>query len=168
MNADKLIGQIAEGVASDIEGDVWNALLADIHAYAMTAWTFHWRAGGPNYYADHELFGRLYKEAHECLDSIAETAIGTADDDMYINVNHWASKTAECVQKSVGGRDADSINFPDILFDMASAALHRIHFSLDALNNEGRKTDGTEDLLQGLANKFQSHVYLLQQRRRRG
>lgn len=52
-------------------------LWAHLHAAHRLYWTLHWQARGPAFYADHELFGRLYGARPAEIDSLAEMIAST-------------------------------------------------------------------------------------------
>jgi DNA-binding ferritin-like protein len=138
--------------------EAFEALSSYLRAlYQLLQW-MHWRSKGSPFYGDHLLFQRLYEETSKEMDSIAEKSIGLTND---INVVAPAQNSADAAQLLKGF---------DVTVEGALRAEHgfielikRIHDGLGEL-----LTDGLDNLLQGIADTHEGHVYLLQQRLSQG
>lgn len=117
----------------------------------------HWKSSGDNYYGDHLLFERLYEDVQEELDAVAEKILGVSDNPELINIDSDSAATAKLLKKILSSDK-----------DYAKQAIAAEQGLLDLIKDIMSKdtTDGMEDMLQGIANKHEEHLYLLQQRNR--
>jgi starvation-inducible DNA-binding protein len=142
-------------------------LLAFQHALAIIHHTAHWQTCGGHFYADHLLFERLYNDAQEAVDGLAERVVGLTGRPDYVNVCNQVHFIHEIVE-ALFGEPSDSVPSPDELVNtslkgetMYLGALAKIK---QVIEDAGGLTDGLEDLLQGTASKHEEFVYLLKQR----
>jgi len=136
-------------------------LLACLQALAMLHQSHHWSTRGSSFYADHLLFERLYNESLESIDQVAERAVGLGQPSAisaYHQVQHintylqsfgFATTASEMVNVSLNAETA------------GLAILSNVMASLEA---QGHLSHGVSNLLEGVADKHESFVYLLQQR----
>lgn len=124
----------------------------------------HWTAMGDSYYGDHQLFQRLYEGINPEIDSIAEKAIGLGCTD-----NVSLTLTNSQVLKLIMGHGSAS-TIPRSS-DLASLSLKAEYNFLavmkhlcDSLKESGMMTHGLDNLLAGIEDKHEGHVYLLKQR----
>lgn len=124
----------------------------------------HWISKGDTFYADHQLFSRLYDAASGEIDSVAEKAVGlgsTSNVDISLRVSQ--------LQKLVQGYGMTStIPQPTELAKRSYLAEMNFIKVLDILINSmkenGTLTNGLDNMLQGIADGHESAVYLLKQR----
>lgn len=144
-------------------------LLAYLRALAHIHQTHHWQTSGPTFYADHQLFERLYKESLEFIDQVAERLVGLGKPGA-VNA-HQQIDWMHQVVKVICGNDAggDSPNkmvqhslMGEVIF------LGYLAKILEDLEETGQVSPGTRNLLEGLADKHESFVYLLKQRHEGG
>lgn len=139
-------------------------LLVHLKFLAMVHQTHHWTAKGDPFYGDHLLFERLYNETTEDIDDLAEKTVGLGNE---ANVNlslqlqqinqlvqgYGAASTipssSELARRSLGA---------EVAFLRCAAAM------ADSLHEHGLLTRGLDNMLQGLEDRHESHVYLLKQR----
>lgn len=124
----------------------------------------HWISMGDPYYGDHLLFQRLYGDVVEEIDGIAEKAIGlgsTANVDLQL-VNAQ-------VLKLISGQGSASM-IPQSS-DLAKKSLMAelsflkvVDHALLHLSETGLLTSGLSNMLEGIADVHEGHVYLLKQR----
>ena len=69
----RVIGLEAEAAEKVVEH--LNALLADYHLHYQRLRNFHWNVSGPNFFTLHNQFEKLYNEAFETIDDIAERVL---------------------------------------------------------------------------------------------
>jgi DNA-binding ferritin-like protein len=126
--------------------------------------TAHWTAKGTPSYADHLLYERLYKENSEELDSYIEQFIPLGGEQI-ANPLSLFQLSAQKIQKLIQFEGEPS---PE---DLAKAALHSELFLLanlkklyKLLKEEKKLSMGADDLLMGMYQQHESHVYLLKQR----
>lgn len=133
-------------------------VLSDVHK------THHWISSGDAFYGDHLLFQRLYDEIVDEIDSVAERAVGLGGP-ANVNINLVAHQVVNCIAQNTV---VATIPQPDQLFAESlrreKAFLDVIDHLLNSMTMRGTLTNGIENLVQGIADTHESHVYLLQQR----
>ena len=122
---------------------------------------FHWRSSGPNYYGDHLLYDRIYNDIADEVDKIAEKTIGIENDSDAIGPESDTKMTAELVSKFTSDGDKPS-EFPE-----QGIVAQKGFLKLISELMTGNPSDGVQNLLQGIADKHEEHLYLLQQRVRK-
>lgn len=142
--------------------------LVFVRALAQIHQGHHWLTQGESYYADHLLFERLYNETAEEADQIAEKAVGVGCPQDKLHPGLQASLIAKTVHMFCGdGLTQQEIN-PHIFMESSLKAEEHFIASLAAIaaemKNQGDLTRGTDNLLAGIEDKHESHVYLLKQR----
>lgn len=142
--------------------------LVFVRALAQIHQGHHWLTHGEAYYADHLLFERLYNETAEEADQIAEKAVGVGCPQDKLHPGLQASLIAKTVHMFCGdGLTQQEIN-PHIFMESSLKAEEHFIASLAAIaaemKNHGELTRGTDNLLAGIEDKHESHVYLLKQR----
>jgi DNA-binding ferritin-like protein len=128
--------------------------LSQIYQYA------HWKSAGSNYYGDHLLYERLYNNTYSAIDTVAEKAIGVVNDAV-INPIDDCKTTAAIVNKFCSG-EFNPENFSEICI-AAEKQLITLIEKLMATD----LSDGVENMLQGIADVHEGHLYLLQQRNKK-
>lgn len=151
-----------KAMAADYEGLYgWmSALLTSLRAAAVIHQTHHWQTRGQSFYGDHLLFERLYNDTVPAIDSVAERLVGlggVALVDPVTQTRHLARCIAQCYEGSSG-------NLVQVSLHKEYKVLEAIKIVLGVLKNAGLLTDGTENLLQDIADKHEEFVYLLKQR----
>lgn len=53
-------------------GNSMKVVLADTFGMFLNSWYFHWNVEGPNFSEYHKMFGEIYGELFEAVDSVAE------------------------------------------------------------------------------------------------
>ena len=141
------------------------ALLTYLRALAFVHQTHHWQTRGPTFFADHQLFDRLYNDTLPMIDKIAERCVGAGSPslvnpviqsthqlliikDLY-NAAPMQAETEQCVL----------ISFKGVLRFLV---LLRIAYGL--LEKKGMLSHGIDNLVQDIADKSEEFVYLLKQR----
>lgn len=122
----------------------------------------HWRASGPNYYGDHLLYERLYEDIDDEVDLLAEKAVGIFGSDT-IGPNKTVEETAH-ITKNLISDDASSDEFPNLAIDAEKKFIKVVSEALKVMSEDDEATDGIDNLLQGVVDKHEEHLYLLQQR----
>ena len=125
--------------------------LATVHQIA------HWTTNGVNFYEDHLLFERIYGQANEDLDSIAEKTVGIFGDtcltleDFVKDMNEFISKVSgnDYIEKSLNAEK----NYLELITN-----------TYNKLKDMKVITLGVDDLLMSTASSHETSVYLLQQR----
>jgi len=124
----------------------------------------HWTCMGDPYYGDHLLFQRLYDGVTKEIDTVAEKAIGlgcTGNVDLQL-VNSQVLKLI-CGQGSASMIPQTS--------DLAKKSLMAemnfikvIDHVISSLEECGLLTSGLSNMLEGIADVHEGHIYLLKQR----
>jgi DNA-binding ferritin-like protein len=142
------------------EGDVkeFKLLLSFLRALSHIYQYMHWRSAGTNYYGDHLLYERLYNSATEGIDAVAEKVIGITNDSASIHPIEDIKFTSAIVTKFVKGE------FNPESFSEIGIAAEKELIKLIKKMMSGGQSDGVENMLQGIADKHEGHLYLLQQR----
>lgn len=110
---------------------------------------------GPAFFADHKFLGKLYAAYEEAYDSIIEREIGLGEELSIPEITKNACSLFDSVAK-----DADATTF----FKRLLATEKQICAQI-AKDMQGA-SDGTQNLLQGLADDSEKRQYLLKQRSR--
>ncbi len=137
-------------------------LLSYLQALSLLHQAAHWSTAGEASYGDHLLFQRLYEESQDFIDQVAERTIGSGLVPA-INASSQASLMAECLKLlQKGARDRISISLRAEL-----CCLRLIELVSAELEQRGCLSLGISNLLEGLADRHETFVYLLQQRTKR-
>jgi len=132
--------------------------LAEVHQ------NHHWTCAGDPYYGDHQLFARLYDTVKGEIDSVAEKSIGlgtTCNVDLNLMIHQLSKLVSGYGMTSTIPQPSDlarrslmaEMNFLKVIDQM-----------LNCLEENGMLTNGLDNLLQGIADTHESHIYLLKQR----
>jgi len=140
---------------------MWENLIAKARTLAMYYHTAHWQVHGSLYYSDHLLFERLYNSSNEDIDKLAERAIGITGDISVVNLNNILHIVC-----------SEAIKLPyecheNIQYAQAALLLEKEFISLLNECESCAESVGTKDLLAGISDKHEEHVYLLSQRVRK-
>lgn len=136
-------------------------VLATLQAAALVHQTNHWSTRGSTFYGDHLLFERLYSESQELIDQVAEKAIGSGEV-AWIDVVELANVTAGIVV-AMRASIPEAPDRASISLAAEAFVLDELKRTLDGYENEGKLTPGISNLLEGVADKHESFVYLLKQ-----
>lgn len=133
------------------------------HLYALHQ-NHHWVAMGDPYYGDHLLFQRLYEGTVEEIDGVAEKAIGLGcTSNVDLQLVH-----SQLLKLVTGADGASTIPQSSDLAKKSLMAelnfLKVVEHSISSLKECGLLTPGLANMLEGIADKHEGHVYLLKQR----
>jgi DNA-binding ferritin-like protein len=149
----------------DMPMSLLSVLLAFLRGESLIHQAHHWQSQGPNYYGDHLLFDRLYEGVVEDIDKVAERMVGAGNTILAHPVLH-AKHVSAVVQSFYA--DAPPNPTPDEHALLSLRAVLRTLIVLKlvygALEQHGLLSHGMDNLLQGVADKHEEHVYLLKQR----
>ncbi len=139
-------------------------LLACLRAASHIHQTHHWQTSGPEYYADHLLFERLYDEGQEFIDQVAERAVG-GDSIERVDAVEQVDKVGEKVHKAYseasGGSPQDMVRRSLAIENMV---IENIKTAINTLSSTDSLSAGTSNLLEGIADTHETFLYLLKQR----
>lgn len=124
----------------------------------------HWTAMGDPFYGDHLLFQRLYDGILPEIDSVAEKSIGLGcTGNVEIHLQH-----SQLLKLVTGFGGASTIPQSSDLAKKSLMAemnfLSAMKHLCDSLKECGLMTHGLDNLLAGIEDKHEGHVYLLKQR----
>jgi starvation-inducible DNA-binding protein len=142
------------------DGSTLGDLLGALQGAALLHQSHHWSTRGRTFFADHLLFERLYNESLEVIDQVAERLIGLGGPVIQANVQ--AGMILAFVQKCGLARTPDEMVATSLRGELAILTL--VDRVLTAFEQSDALTHGTSNLLEGVADKHESFVYLLQQR----
>ena len=139
-------------------------LVGILRAAALVHQSHHWQTCGTAQYGDHLLFERFYNESVGFIDQVAERAVGAGGDGLVcpklqadmipVLVRHWCRSP---VPPSPDEMVRQSLEVERCVLDCLETARTR-------LEEKNCLSSGTDNLLQGVADKHEEFVYLLQQR----
>jgi hypothetical protein len=130
----------------------------------------HWIAKGDTFYGDHQLFQWLYDTVTTEIDALAEKAVGLGSER---NVDVLLLNRQ--LERLLTNRYGSSSTIPQVS-EFARRSLEAEQWfvgSVDVLvkkieGNAGLMTLGLENMLAGLADAHEGHIYLLRQRCAKG
>lgn len=141
-----------------------SVILVQLKFLAFVHQNHHWVTKGDPFYGDHLLFARLYEGTIADVDSIAEKAIGlgsTANVDLPLT-------TSQLMKLVQGYGMTSTIPQPTELAKRSYLAemnfLKTVAHLAEHLKECGLMTRGLDNLLAGIEDKHEGHVYLLKQR----
>ena len=124
----------------------------------------HWTSMGDPFYGDHLLFQRLYQATVEEIDGLAEKAIGLGNT---TSVN-LTLQTSQLLKLVTSEGTASMIPTSSDLAKKSLMAemnfLKVIDVMMSCLQECGLLTPGLSNMLEGIADVHEGHVYLLKQR----
>jgi len=140
-------------------------LLACVRAEAMIHQAHHWQTRGSSYYGDHLLFERVYGEVNGAIDGLAERAVGSGH---HVLVQPLMQMSHMVVFTKLFYSDAPVSPEPEEMPLLSLRALLKsmllLQLAYESLQARGLLSNGTDNLLQDLADKQESLAYLLKQR----
>ena len=135
---------------------------------AMIAWfhAAHHVTKGTGFAGDHvNLYGEIYTTLDEDLDGIVEKGIGLTGDETLADPVSSLSMAAGLLAQQPAAANQDAETIACNAFEVIKyyvKAIEGIYAQFEACG----MSLGLDDLLQGLANQYETYVYLLQQRSR--
>ena len=140
-------------------------LVAFLRAESLVHQAHHWQTSGPTFYADHQLFDRIYGGLPETIDKLAERMVGSGDSILAHPVLH-AKHVSAIVQSFYEGAPVDPSPSELPLISLRAVLRVLVVFKIlyKNLEAEGRLSGGTDNLLQGIEDQHEEFVYLLKQR----
>lgn len=150
-----------EEVAPNVEGLPLSlaSVAVTLRAVGMMHQAAHWQTKGLSFYGDHLLFERLYGVVGEEIDAVSEKTVALGDPVLVCPL-----KSSELAMELLAafGRACDVPDCEKLVKLSLEAERGLLQVLKSALQDD--ITDGVENLLQGIADKHEGHVYLLQQR----
>lgn len=141
------------------------SLLAFIRAAALVHQSHHWQTRGETSYGDHLLFERLYNETQSMVDGLAERMVGSGHHILahpILMAKHCSMVTQTFYRDA--GANPSAGTYPILSMRAVLRTLVALKSVYTRLDEGGLLSHGTDNLLQGLADKHEEFVYLLKQR----
>jgi DNA-binding ferritin-like protein len=158
---------VADNMISEWGGNPFSQLsvmLAYLEFLKKVHHTHHWIAKGDPFYGDHLLFQRLYEGVEDDIDVVAEKAVGLGT---IANVD-LNLVTAQCYRLVQNYGPSSTIPQPTELFRRSYQAemtfLKVVARLVESLKECGLLTRGLDNMIAGIEDKHETHVYLLKQR----
>jgi DNA-binding ferritin-like protein len=157
----KLMGMFPKGMEMAELG----ALVAVLRAASIIHQTHHWRSSGSSFYGDHLLFERLYNDSVGFIDQVAERSVGSGNRAL-VDARLQANLVHALINYWCSSADADDTDLGMIQESLSveHCVLGCLKSARYDLDQKGQLSDGTDNLLQGVSDKHEEFVYLLQQR----
>lgn len=141
-----------------------SVLLVNLRYLAALHQTNHWVARGDCFYGDHKLFEEIYNSVLEDIDAVAEKAVGLGSEhnvNLMLQIMQLGQVSKSCASPQVVPKTSDlakaslvaEFNFLKVL----TAALVCMRANKTC-------TEGVENLLQGIADRHEAHIYKLKRR----
>lgn len=133
------------------------SLLSLLRAQYMLYQNIHWEVSGPPFYGNHLLFQRLYESVQQDVDNLAEKVVA-----------HFGVQ-AVAMRKAMPEMDAFCRRWCQVESLSARAMVSEADFqrlvqkTLSVLETEGRLTIGVANLLEEMADRHETNMYLIQQ-----
>jgi DNA-binding ferritin-like protein len=127
--------------------------------------TNHHISKGDTFYSDHLLFERLYTEVEDEIDAMAEKAVGlgtTKNVNLHMVMTQLAQLVSEHSTYSVSVPRAEDLAHSSLYAEQRF--LHAITVVYASLEAKNQLTKGVDNMLAGLVDDHESHIYLLKQR----
>lgn len=139
-------------------------MLVHLRFLALVHQTNHWVSKSDSFYSDHLLFERLYNDVVGEIDSIAEKAIGLGNENN-VNVNLQVlqlTKLTQCLNTAPMIPQSNQLVNNSLSIERNFISV--IDYLIEKLKVRQMLTLGLENLLAGISDKHEEHVYLLKQR----
>ncbi|AWI13231.1 MULTISPECIES: Dps family protein [Bacillaceae] len=128
-----------------------NKLVADLNVLYMKIHHFHWFVKGPNFFTLHAKFEELYNEVTEHNDSIAERLLQLNEKPI--------STLKECLDLATV-KEASKVGTDVEMVEELVNDLETIDKELTATMELAGDDEGTADLLLGISESFQKHIWM--------
>ncbi len=128
-----------------------NKLVADLNVLYMKIHHFHWFVKGPNFFTLHAKFEELYNEVNEHNDSIAERLLQLNEKPI--------STLKECLDLATV-KEASKVGTDVEMVEELVNDLETIDKELTATMELAGDDEGTADLLLGISESFQKHIWM--------
>ena len=141
-----------------------SVILVLLRHLALLHQTHHWQAKGDPFYGDHLLFERLYGGVSGEIDQIAEKAVGLSGPES-VEMQLQVSQLQRLLQ---GVGTSSTIPQSSELAQRPLAAemnfIKSVEILMTMMQETGQMTKGLDNLLAGILDTHEGHVYLLKQR----
>jgi len=136
---------------------------------AMIAWfhAAHHVSKGASFGGDHvNVYGKIYTELEEDFDGIVEKGLGLTGDETLADPMSILSNAANQLAKYPTPASRSEEDIAMDAFELSQMYVDFLDQTYRQFETAGCLSIGLDDMLMGLANKYETYVYLLQQRTR--
>lgn len=130
-----------------------NQLLADYQIYYQNLRGFHWLILGNSFFQLHELFEKLYDEASETIDSIAERVLMLGETPLHTFESYL--KNAKLKQVENVRTSKESLNIVNENMQVLLSQVRKVA-DLASKNND----EGTLAIMSELISKYEKHLWM--------
>ena len=137
-----------------------------VHKAAMS-WhhAAHHVTKGKSFSGDHGLlFGRIYTEYQTDFDGIVEKVIGITNDEEAACPNRILEGASELLEAYRSPSNCDALTIATTALELTKDYINYLEQMFDALEDGGNLSLGLNDMIAAHANRYETHIYLLQQR----
>jgi len=149
-------GRLREAVSGSGQLHV---VLTALRKLYFAHWTAHWMSKGKNFYGDHDLFSRLYNGIANEIDSLAEKMV-----DMYGEDSVRLGAGMRALAMATSDWDESGEDMARRCLEAEREFQQTLKDAYRRLESIGRLTLGLDNFLQGIADKHETHTYLLGRR----
>jgi DNA-binding ferritin-like protein len=144
-------------------------VLVFLKALVVIHQSHHWLTYGETYFADHLLFERLYNQTVEDIDGVAEKAVGTGVPLDKMHPGLQSCMVAHIVKKFCGdGVKYTGSESPTAYLEASLKAESEFMACMaeiaKVMKERGDLSRGVDNMLAGIEDKHEGHLYLLKQR----
>lgn len=125
----------------------------------------HWIVSGQTSFQDHLLFQRLYETIVGEIDTVAEKCVGVGDTSL-VNLD-LQLKTVYQMLKNFSATSTITVGPADVVQKSLSVEytfLKLCDIVRSSLDSQGLLTSGVDNMIAGIYDVHESHIYLLKQR----
>jgi DNA-binding ferritin-like protein len=155
----RIMSMAQQDVTTVSSSELFAKLISGLYALYTLQRIAHWRSSGEMFYGDHLMYQRMYEATNDEIDAVTERALGSTRDDTMLEPVKFLSLATQSMKSVCSTADVASS-----LLNAENALIAAIVVILEALKASSKLTDGIENLLQGIADKHEEHVYLLSRR----
>lgn len=141
-------------------GEILGAIVAYLRYLGAMYQNHHWQAQGNDFYGNHLLFERAYKQIIEDVDALAEKSIGLFD----VNVLNFHTQLT--LIKAIGEKFPEHETTQEHLTHSISAEkqfVKMLQIAQQKLKGTNELSLGLDNLLAELSDNSESRIYLLKQ-----
>lgn len=141
-----------------------SVMLVHLRYLAQVHQSHHWIAKGDQFYGDHLLFERLYNETNDEIDTVAEKAIGLGcPNNVHLQMQlKQIAKLSETYGKSMTIPQQSDLARRSFVAEVNF--LRCIANCVDNLKTYKTLSRGLDNMIAGIEDLHEGHVYLLKQR----
>ena len=125
----------------------------------------HHLSKGKSFAGDHDLlYGKIYETLTEDLDMLIEKAVSFGDSEIFACPIVISQMTAKVLKSFCSPSNRTDMEIAEIAYDSLEKLLQNLETLHSKLKNSNNLSLGFEDLLAGIANQYESYIYMLKQR----